>query len=71
MRAKVTTQIDGQTISVTGTLNAKRTQVKDSKGMILTICKNDTIEILAVRSRAPQIACPFDMHKFFKMSKQI
>ena len=72
MRAKVTTLIDGQKIVVTGRLNVSQTVVTDSRGMKLHIQSNDVVEILESNPRAAApICCPFDLHKWFKQSKQI
>ncbi len=74
MRAKVTTQFEGLPLVVVGRLNAKRTMITDSKGMTLKIEDGDKVEILESKKRAQNsssIPCPFDLHKWFTVSKQI
>ena len=73
MRAKVTTIINGDIISVIGKLSADNKKITDSRGMVLFISKNDKIELIPPKEREKStiLYCPFDMHKWFKASKQI
>ena len=73
MKARVTTMIDGDKLHITGNLSTDHKKLTAKNGMFINIEEGDTIELIAPRKRdklniAP---CPFDMHKWFKASKQL
>lgn len=73
MRAQVTTQIDGNSHTFTGTLNSSETILNTGKGMILTILPSDTVVKIESKKRVSRtsVPCALDIHKWFRVSKQI
>ena len=73
MKTKVTTEIDGQKCSFIGILSLNGKMLRCDKGMILHLNTGDKIEHVEQKpkQRKDLIPCQFDMHQFFRKTKQI
>jgi hypothetical protein len=73
MQATIETTIDGMKLKHTGRFRKSDNTVIDSKGMKLSFRPGDKITFHEPKKRTPAqlIECPFDLHQWFKKSKQI
>ena len=71
MKYNVKTTIDGQVCNFQGRI--KNNILHCAKGMRLTIYPDDVVTEIpeVIRVKSERIECPFDMHQFFKKTKQI